>query len=157
MVWLVAGLPAIAVVASFTTYFIAADKPDTLVDAGYHKEGLAPGKDTSREERAAALAITGELAMGNGVARLKLAGRLESMPTSLELQLLHPTLSDQDVRIQLHALGQGEYSVAIPEITPGKRQWILEPNDHAWRLAGTLALPLAGTAKLSSDVFHNHP
>ena len=157
MVWLVAGLPAIAVVASFMTYFIAADKPDTLVNAGYHKEGMAPGKDTSREERAAALSIAAELAMVDGVARLKLSGRLEAMPASLELLLLHPTQSDQDMRIQLQGLGQGEYSGVMPESSQGKRQWVLEPSDHAWRLVGELTLPLAGSVKLSSDSFHNHP
>jgi hypothetical protein len=157
MIWLVAGLPAIAVVASFTTYFIAADKPDSLVNAGYHKEGMAPGKDTSREERAAALSIMGELAMVNGSARLKLSGQLEAMPASLELLLLHPTQSDQDVRIQLHGLGQGEYSGVMADGSQGKRQWVLEPNDRAWRLAGELTLPLAGSIKLSSQSIRNHP
>jgi len=157
MVWLVAGLPAIAVVASFTTYFIAADKPDPLVNAGYHKEGMAPGKDTSREERAAALSIGGELAISHGVARLNLSGRLDTMPASLELLLLHPTQSDQDSLIQLHSLGQGEYAGAMPESSQGKRQWVLEPKDSTWRLAGELTLPLAGSLKLTSNSFHNHP
>lgn len=157
MIWLVAGLPAIAVVASFTTYFIAADKPDPLVNAGYHKEGMAPGKDTSREERAAALSIVGELSVVNGATRLKLSGRLDAMPASLELLLLHPTHSDQDVRILLQALGQGEYSGVMLETSPGKRQWILEPDDRAWRLAGELTLPLAGSTKLSNESFNNHP
>jgi len=155
MVWLVAGLPVIAVVASFVTYFIAADKPDALVNAGYHKEGMAPGKDTSRIKRAIALSIAGELAMVNGVARLKLTGRLDAMPASLALLLLHPTQSDQDVHVQLQGNGQGEYSGAMPETNPGKRQWILEPNDRAWRITGELTLPLAGTVKLSSESFHN--
>lgn len=157
MIWLIAGLPAIAVVASFATYFIAADKPDALVNAGYHKEGMAPGKDTTREERAAALSIMGELAMVNGVARLKLSGRLDAMPASLELLLLHPTQSGQDVRVQLQGLGRAEYVGAVPESSRGKRRWVLEPDDHAWRLAGEFTLPLAGAIKLGSDSFHNRP
>ncbi len=157
MIWLVAGLPAIAVMASFTTYFIAAHEPDTLVNDGYQKVGLAPGKDTSREERAAALAVNGELAIVDSVARLKLAGKWGAMPASLELLLLHPTQSEQDLRIPLRSLGNGEYTGAMSTGSQGRRQWILEPNDHAWRLAGELTLPLAGTLKLSSDSFHNHP
>lgn len=149
MIWLIAGLPAIAVVASFATYFIAADKPDSLVNAGYHKEGMAPGKDISREERAAALAIRGELTAVAGVARLKLSGRLEAMPASLDLLLLHPTQSDQDVRIQLQELGRGEYVGVMPAGSQGKRQWVLEPRDRVWRLVGSI--------ELGSDSFRNRP
>lgn len=151
MIWLVAGLPAIAVVASIATYFIAADKPDPLVNAGYHKEGMAPGKDTSREERAVALAIVGELAIQQGEARLTLRGRLDAMPASLELLLLHPTLADQDVRLQLKDQGRGVYAAPMPESGAGKRQWILEPNDQSWRLGGELTLPLLGSTRLGRD------
>ncbi len=157
MVWLIAGLPMIAVVASFTTYFIAADKPDTLVNAGYHKEGMAPGKDTSREERAASLGVMGDMVIANGLVRINLSGRLDAMPPSLELQLLHPTQADQDQHIQLRSVGQGGYSGVMPVNNQGKRQWILEPHDGAWRLAGELTLPLAGAIKMGSNSFHNHP
>jgi hypothetical protein len=157
MVWLVAGLPLIAVVASFTSYFIAADKPDPLVNEGYYKEGMAPIKDTTRENRAAALAIAGELTLAQGVAHLKLSGHLDAMPPSLELLLLHPTLAAQDLRIVLNGDGRGEYSGVMFGGSQGKRHWILEPSDHAWRLAGELTLPLTGPLKLVSDSFHNHP
>ena len=148
MVWLVAGLPAIAVVASFTTYFIAADKPDTLVNAGYHKEGMAPGKDTSREDRAAELSIGGELSIVDGMARLKLTGRLDAMPDSLQLLILHPTQSGQDMRIHLQRMQNGEYAGAIPTSAHGKRQWVLEPNMDNWRLSGELTLPLVTSVKV---------
>lgn len=157
MIWLVAGLPLVAVVASFASYFIAADKPDTLVDAGYHKEGMAPGKDTSREQRAAALAIAGELEMGNAISKLKLAGKLAVMPTSIQLHLIHPTQSAQDIHIQLQGNGQGEYSGSVPNIDHGKRQWVIEPNDKDWRLSGELTLPLAEAVKFDSKSFRNHP
>ncbi len=151
MVWLVAGLPAVAVIASFTTFFIAAKDPDTLVNAGYHKEGMAPVKDTAKEAFADANAITGQLVLTNTEAQIVLSGRLPSMPASLELLLLHPTHADQDMRVQLHSRGEGVYSAFLPEIMPGKRQWVLEPDDRSWRLAGHLALPLTEGLKLANE------
>ena len=157
MLWLVAGLPAIVVVASFITYFIAANNPDPLVNAGYQKVGMAPGKDMSRERRALSLQIGGELVMLDGTANLKLSGRLDTMPAQLELLLLHPTHADQDVRVQLREIGNGEYVGSMPMMLQGNWQWILEPIDGAWRLAGGLTLPLDGGLKLGSKEFNNHP
>lgn len=148
MVWLIAGLPAIAVIASFTTYFIAADKPDTLVNAGYHKEGLAPIKDTSREELAAVKSITAELEIGQREIRVRLAGQMKTMPDHLEMLLLHPVDAAQDVRITLTSLGNGLYSAPEPATHYGKQQWILEPDIQDWRLTGELTLPLSGPLNL---------
>jgi len=151
MVWLVAGLPAVAVIASFTTFFIAAKDPDPLVNAGYHKEGMAPIKDTAKEAFAVANSITGQLVLTNTEAQIVLSGRLPSMPVSLELLLLHPSHADQDVSIQLHSRGQGVYSAFLPEVMPGKRQWVLEPDDRSWRLAGNLTLPLTNGITLANQ------
>jgi uncharacterized protein len=151
MVWLVAGLPAAAVIASFTTLFIAANDPNPMVNAGYQKEGMAPIKDTSKEEFAVANSITGQLVLTNTEARIVLSGRLPSIPASLELLLLHPSHDDQDMKIQLHSRGQGVYSAFLPDGKAGKRQWILEPDDRSWRLSGELTLPLTGGLRLAND------
>ena len=151
MVWLVAGLPAVAVIASFTTFFIAAKDPDPLVNAGYHKEGMAPVKDTAKEAYAAAYSITGQLMFSNSEVQIILSGGLPSIPASLELLLLHPSHADLDMRIQLLSRGEGVYSAFFPEGKPGKRQWILEPDDRSWRLAGVLTLPLTGEHRLANE------
>lgn len=41
MVWLIAGLPAAAVLAGLTTVMIASHHADQTVDESFHKEGLA--------------------------------------------------------------------------------------------------------------------
>lgn len=157
MIWLVAGLPALAVVASFITYFIAASDPDPLVNAGYRKEGLAPVKDTDKEQRAIAMQVQADLVFGNGEASIKLYGLLEKQPASLELLLLHPTHAAQDVRLLLPRTTPGRYSAPALDAGAGKRQWILEPDDKTWRLTGSLNLPLAGTLKLGTDSLLNPP
>lgn len=149
MVWLIAGLPASVVVASFVTYYIAATNVDPLVNAGYHKEGLAPVQDTSKFERAAELAINGELVIRDGVAEISLAGRMEALPVGLELLLQHPSDASQDVKVLFSDRGTGLYTGLLPARLSGKRQWILEPEDRGWRLSGELALPLTKTYRLS--------
>lgn len=59
MVWLIAGLPALAVVGGLTTVLIAYDNPDSLVNKDYEKVGMAV-TDTGRAalDRAAALGIS---------------------------------------------------------------------------------------------------
>lgn len=141
MVWLVAGLPIAAVIASFATYFIAADKPDALVNAGYQKEGLAPLKDTSKEQRANALSIKADLTIGAGAISITLSGKMEALPSSLELLLLHPANAEKDLRVYLSSQGNGLYSGPQPEHLHGKWHWILEPKGQDWRLSGELALP----------------
>ncbi len=141
MVWLVAGLPIAAVIASFATYFIAADKPDALVNAGYQKEGLAPLKDNSKEQRANALSIKADMTIGAGEIRITLSGKLDAWPTSLELLLLHPANAEKDLRVSLNNQGNGLYSAPEPEHLHGKRHWVLEPKKQDWQLSGELTLP----------------
>jgi uncharacterized protein len=150
MVWLIAGLPATVVVASFVTYYIAATNPDPLVNAGYHKEGLAPVQDTSKYQRAAELAINGELVIRDGVAEISLTERMQVLPTGLDLLLQHPSDAAQDAKIVLSDRGAGLYAGLLPGSLSGKRQWILEPEDRSWRLSGDLALPLTKPYRLSN-------
>ncbi len=150
MVWLIAGLPAIVVVASFVTFYIAATNPDPLVNAGYHKEGLAPVQDTSKFDRSAELAINGELVIRDGVAEISLTGRMEAMPAGLELLLQHPSDAAQDMKILFSDRGAGLYAGLLPASLSGKRQWILEPEDRSWRLSGELVLPLNKAYRLSN-------
>lgn len=157
MIWLVAGLPALAVIASFITYFIAASDPDPLVNAGYRKVGLAPLQDTDKERRAADLKVQADLVYANGEASIKLYGLLDKQPDHLVLLLLHPTDAAQDVRLMLPKIAVGRYATPALTTNAGKRQWILEPEDQAWRLTGSLNLPLTGTLKLANDSLLNPP
>lgn len=151
MIWLVAGLPALAVVASFVSYFIAANEPDPLVNAGYHKEGLAPTKDADKEQRASAMQVQAELEFGSGKVSISLYGLLDKQPASLELLLLHPTHADQDVRIVLPRIAQGQYTAPALEVSAGRRQWVLAPDDQDWRLTGRLNLPLDSPVRLGIE------
>ncbi len=142
MVWLIAGLPMAAVVASFATYFIAASNPDPLVKAGYHKEGMAPDKDTTLEDRARALGLSGRLAMqADGTITLSLASPMAELTGDLRLSLIHPTHVEQDINVLLVRTDQNQYIGTVADMDNGRRQVIIEPEDLSWRLSGHWQAP----------------
>ena len=102
MLWLVLGLPAIAVVGSFTSYYFAARDPDTLVKTEYRKVGLAMVEPAnSAAGVAAALGLSARLTSGSGRVELVLRGHLATPPERLSLSVLHPAHENMDIHILL--------------------------------------------------------
>jgi len=152
MVWLIAGLPATAVVASFASYFIAAHKPDPLVKEGYQKQGMTVvNTDAKLEEAAAALGVQAQISAERGRFVVALQGRLESPPASLKLFVSHPTDVARDHVVPLFRSAQGDYTGALTEAPLGRHRIALEPDDRVWRLAGELPLTEAGTWRLAAS------
>ena len=144
MVWLVAGLPLTAVVASFATYFIAASAPDPLVKAGYHKEGMAPGKDSTLEDRAAALGLGARLQLdASGRISLLLVADAQAPTGNLRLSLIHPTHAERDINVILAHTDGNTYMGTVGNMANARHQVIIEPEDLSWRLSGHWSEPLA--------------
>lgn len=149
MVWLIAGLPATAVVASFVTYFIAAHEPDPLVQEGYQKQGMTVvNTDAKLDAAASALGLQAEISIERGRFVVDLQGRLESPPASLKLLIAHPTDADRDRVVQLFRAAQGNYIGELVQPPLGRHRVALEPDDRVWRLSGELSLTEAGTWSL---------
>ncbi|KAF0101983.1 MAG: hypothetical protein FD187_134 [bacterium] len=152
MVWLIAGLPATAVVASFATYFIAAHKPDPLVKEGYQKQGMTVvNTDAKLDEAASALGLQAEISVERGRFMVALQGRLESPPASLKLFVAHPTDAARDRVVQLFRSAQGDYAGELADAPLGRHRIVLEPDDRVWRLAGEFSLTEAGTWRLAAS------
>ncbi len=152
MIWLIAGLPAIAVVASVTSYFIAAHDPDSMVKANYRKEGFAMvAPTTPADQAAAALGLSARLTAGNGQMKLVLRGDLGSHPQRLILNIVHPTRENQDIHILLAHSQELSYIAPAQELGSGKRILVLEPEDRAWRITGQWTAPFSGMAELVAE------
>ncbi|PIV87579.1 MAG: hypothetical protein COW48_10750 [Hydrogenophilales bacterium CG17_big_fil_post_rev_8_21_14_2_50_63_12] len=152
MVWLVAGLPATAVIASFTTYFIAAHNPDSLVKADYRKEGLAVVSQlTDADKAAAAMGLIAHLSVRNGQIEVTLKGRLTATPRRVSLNIVHPTQDNQDIHILLDRSHDLSYIVPVPNTGSGKRILVLEPEDQAWRISGQWMAPFSGMTELVAE------
>ncbi len=160
MVWLVGGLPAAAVVAGLATVVIAFNKADSLVGEGHIKQGMAITEaGTEGDIRASELGISAELRQTDGRIDVALKGAIEKMPSTLRLTLFHPTLADQDVVMLLSHAGGANYSGMLPMQDMGKRKYVLEPEDHAWRIAGEGKLSTAAGLMLAAKLSHSstHP
>jgi hypothetical protein len=96
------GLPAVAVLASFVTLFIAMNTPDGELPEQYHWEGFQLDRDFSRAARAAELGVrstfTGFDQSGRCQAELRMNG---AAPDDLVLRVSHATLPHLDQSVML--------------------------------------------------------
>jgi hypothetical protein len=159
MVWLIGGLPLTAVVAGIATVMIAAHDPDSLVNERHVKQGMAVvAPESAAAARAAALGIGAKVSFKDGRIQVALTGSVGTPPADLRLSLVHPTQFGQDQVLVLRQAGGLTYtaSLADPTVT-GKRGFILESGDGAWRLSGEgmlSAVELTLTAKSSHSPTH---
>jgi len=151
MVWLIAGLPATAVVAGFATYFIAAHEPDSLVKSEYRKEGFALVEKTTEADRhAASLGLLARLSSREGQLVLTLKGREQVAHARLALTIIHPTKESQDMHLLLDRSSGESYIATLPELGSGKRILVLEPEDRTWRITGQWQAPFSGMLEMAA-------
>jgi len=151
MLWMIFGLPLAAVVASFASYYIAATNPDPLVKAGYHKEGMAPVKDQTLEQKAAAMGLSAMMsATGDGRVQLVMSGGTDKLVGNLRLSMIHPTHVERDLYASMVQTDQNTYVASVGVLDDTRRQIIIEPEDLAWRLTGYWQSPLSGPASLGA-------
>lgn len=153
MVWLIAGLPALAVVGGITTVFIAYDNPDSLVNKDYEKVGMAV-TDTGRAalDRAAALGVSGSLMRDAATMTLRLTGPAEQLSDTLQLEFRHSAESRKDRTFVFIRSGVAEYKAPWQDLGAGKRLLTLEPPDHSWRLTGEWREPFSEETRLGASV-----
>jgi hypothetical protein len=148
VLWLVIGLPALAVAASFVSLALAVTRGDKELPAAYHWEGSALASDEARSAAAARLGIAATLQVDPVGERctLQLAG---TSPAAVRLDLTHPTdpAADRHVPLQRSADGSGRYEAPCAALAPahwwvqvsdGEGQWLLRA-----RAAGALDAPLS--------------
>lgn len=149
MLWLVLGLPAAVVVASFVTLSLAISSggDDGVRDPG-SRVGKAQTADLGPERNAARLGLAAELVLSADTEAVELrvqAGQFTS--DSLDLVLTHPRDASGDLSLSLIRADASRYfgRLAIPRDHAWNLQ--LQPADGQWRLQGRL--PLEG---LSADL-----
>jgi len=138
--WFLIAIPALSVVSGVTTAVLAMREPPAMVVDDYARIGLATHRKQARDERAIELGLTGQLLVAGEPPRIEvtLAAKqpLDASDTLL-LTFAHPTLSAQDLRLELTRTGDS-WSGQVNAM-PGSRSYVLiEPVSGEWRLAGEL-------------------
>jgi hypothetical protein len=140
--WLLMAGPALVVVASIFTLWLAIRSDDGLVVDDYYKQGLAVNQTLTRDRTALARGYKAELAWdaASGRVRITLSGP-EALPPALQLRIVHPTQAGLDQRVRLIAVGAGAYEAAIDAPRAGRWLVTLEDEERAWRLTGEWRVP----------------
>jgi hypothetical protein len=128
--WIVMALPAVAVVASLSTAWIAYRGADPLVVDDYYKEGLAINKVIAKEERAHALGIEAAVDVSGAKLRIRLQG---AQPEAIFVRLVHHTRAGLDQRLRLPRAAGG-YAADIVPLAPGRWHIYIEDPQGAWRV-----------------------
>lgn len=131
--WFVIALPASAVIAGITTLVIAINNADDLVAENWYRDGRAINRNLEAERLAAQLGLRATLSQSEGVIQVALAADSAlPWPAQLALALRHPTLANEDIRLDLQHQGNGVYQAPLPAVS-GER-YISLSSEH-WRLA----------------------
>lgn len=121
VLWMVIGLPLLAVLASFGSLALALSHGDRELPSTYHWEGNALDRDDARRARAQALGLRAALRLDATTQRCVV--RLQGMqPESLRLDLTHPTEPGADRHLLLQRSGDA-YSAACTAL-PAAHWWV---------------------------------
>lgn len=128
--WLVMSGPAAVIAAGAATIWIAFASADGLVAEDYYKQGLGINRRLAREDAAARLGISAELAFSGSTVQVRLRG---TAPEALFVHLVHATRSGHDVRLRLAKTGN-VYVAELPPLPPGRWRIAIEDPRGAWRI-----------------------
>lgn len=157
--WLVLGIPAATIIWCIILYNVAVSQPVHMVSDDYYNDGMGINQELHRDRQAAALGISAGIAFAeNGEIRIELQSPRQLPWQDLSLELIHPTLGQQD-RALTASLQQGldqaddattaVYIAQAPQLMNGR--WYLDLRDpqNQWRLKGEATLPRSSHVTLN--------
>ena len=136
-VWLLIALPASAVVAGLTTFYIAAHTEDGLVIDDYYQRGKEINQDISRDHVAQERKLGAQIFLSEDKRSIRV---LLNQPVNapMLLSLIHPTRSGFDQATKLTAQSP-QVLIATLAKPLDLSSWHVELGDTSgeWRLRGT--------------------
>ncbi len=141
--WFIFGLPGIVVIAGLSTWWIAHNNADQLVNDDYYKEGLAINREMAKQELASELGISASLSASSLHLRLQLEST-QALPAALQLTLSHPVNARLDTTLPLAQTEPGIYEARWNAADQPRWLWQLEPlgvaEQQRWRVDGVLSI-----------------
>ncbi len=137
--------PLIAVFIYSTMFiYVAVTTSDGVVKEDYYKVARGMNIDTSKADTARALDLDAELRLDTitGDINLRLSGKLDSFPSILHLNIIHPTHQRYDQILILRSVdGKGLYTGSLEGHLSGKRYLSLAPDNDSWQLRQEILPP----------------
>lgn len=150
--WLLMAGPAIVVVASLYTAWLAVRTSDGLVTEDYYRKGLAINQTLKLSERAHALGLEVGLKISLDRVDVRLSSHQAGFvpPERLQVTVAHPTRAGFDQTQLLHRHGAGYVGNFR---LPADGHWVVLIEDDAktWRIMGNLILPATHETVLGGE------
>ena len=144
--WLLMAGPAIVVVASMFTGWLALTTDDAIVADDYYKRGLSINNRLERVERAATLEMKAVADIAaDGRVRVTLSSPSQdpdAYPAVVVLGVAHATRGGMDRAAELVRGPGGTYDGRIEPVGPGR--WLVSLETNSWRLP---AVEIAGETR----------
>lgn len=131
---IIAGIPLLAVIWGGVMLYTALQTKDSLVSDSYYKDGVSFTENKAHDEKAARLQISASAIFTADEVRLELDGYLDDYPNTLTMQLIHPTLEDQDATLLLQRMLDGSYAGVNDIELPSRRRIWLDSPEQGWRI-----------------------
>ena len=145
LVWLVAGIPLLTIVAGLVTLWIAFQRADSNVTEDYYKEGLGINRRIERDDEARALRLAGRLSADRELIAsadgrqlpldLALTGAPQAFEPQVSLRMTHPVHQSLDRLVVLQAAGNGRYRGQTDAEGLAGTRWSLALETRNWRVA----------------------
>jgi len=154
--WFVLSVPITSVILSSIMVSVAFIGGDTMVSDNYYKDGMGINQTIEQDQLADSLKLSPEVIMDNKdiIVRLLIKTRGETtLPQQafLTLNIIHPTLKEQDVTLKLLPTADGLYIGELPSTFSGKRYFELLAFDESWRIREEVILPKS-KFRLNKDI-----
>ncbi|MCL2590094.1 MAG: FixH family protein [Betaproteobacteria bacterium] len=141
--WFLFGLPAVAVVVSFSLFFIAKHfNVDSPVTDEYSKENMAVTMLIDKQKHAKDLGLSAHATLREKSVSVKLSATQEKdLPTTLHLAIIHSTQERFDQHVLLQKGDGGVYSGSFEPLHPSNWRFQLEDESRTWRMVGNANIP----------------
>ena len=144
--WLLAAGPAVVVVASLVTAWLALTRSDDVVADDYYKLGLTINRRLAATAPLPAVGATVEISAGGDV-RVRLS-QTTPLPARLRMTVGRPVERVASTAIALNHRGGRDFAGALPDLGGGRRVITLEAD--AWKLPVTIVERLPASIVLGA-------
>ncbi|MDJ0779734.1 MAG: FixH family protein [Gammaproteobacteria bacterium] len=151
LVWLMIGIPAVAVIVGMILLTLAITTYDGLVVDDYYKHGKQINRVLERDRLAHELGLAAALEIdANGELRVRFDPEVSVIPGgNIELALVHSTIPGRDQSLVLtrveNRLLEGRLDLE------GEGRWNLYLQTEDWRLTGSLRYPDQDRTRLTPN------
>jgi hypothetical protein len=132
--FLVVGVPVIAVCWGMVIITLAVTGKDSLVSDSYYRDGMAYTENNTFIDKAKRLQVKASMVYSQDEIHVTITGYLDEQPGFLVLQLIHPTLETKDESVMLQQTADGSYLGLSENSHLGKRKLWLQSPEQEWML-----------------------